>query len=83
MLNDHRTRIWQIMDHPEYTIERTPGAWVVWGPCDDLDADCPICGGCGDKILDACGINGDLGPVDPDMISRATGLESWRPIRIM
>ncbi len=30
-----RTKMWTIDEHPGYTIEQTPGAWVLWGPCID------------------------------------------------
>ena len=52
------TKLWAINEHPGYTIEQTPGAWVLWGPCGCEGAtpllpnvDCPYCGGTGDKVI--------------------------------
>ncbi|KKM03197.1 hypothetical protein LCGC14_1776830 [marine sediment metagenome] len=76
------TKMWRIKEAPQYEVEQTPGAWVIWGPCCS-DEDCQACGGTGSKILDTCGSTGEgASPADPDMVSRVTGLKAWTPERI-
>ena len=77
-----RTKIWRIKEAPEYEIEVTPGLWVLWGKCSDLDEECPICGGSGNKIIDTCGKNEKGEPLDQNMIFKATGLKHWTPTRV-
>ena len=76
------TRMWTIKEAPTFEIERTLGCWVLWGPCEDLDEECILCGGCGSKILEFCGMDSLGMPKDQDMIQRVTGLSKWTPIRI-
>lgn len=77
-----RTKIWRIKEAPEYEIEVTPGLWVLWNKCSDLNEECPLCGGTGSKIVDTCGKNEKGEPLDQDMIKNETGLEKWTPVRI-
>jgi len=75
------TKMWKIKEAPQYEIERTPGAWIIWGPCCS-DEDCNDCGGEGSKVLDFCNVKEDGTPADRDMIKRITGLDSWIPVII-
>ena len=79
------TKIWRVKEKPEYTVEQTPGLWVIWGPCDcDNDEDCSSCGGSGDKIYDTCMFvsTTDDSPSDPEMVRRVIKLDQWTPERI-
>ena len=78
------TPVWRIAEKPGYSVERTAGAWVLWGPCRKdpcVGEDCPECGGEGESVLEACGLNADGAAADPDMVSRALGITDWTPIR--
>lgn len=84
-----RTSMWRVLEKPGYEVERTPGAWVVWGPCecggeyqDEESRDCPWCGGTNSKIMATCMVNADLSPTDPDMVTRVLGIDSWTPQKI-
>lgn len=77
------TKMWRIEEAPQYEIELTPGAWVLWGHCCN-DEEYPCCGGTNSKILGTCGFAEGEGtkPADPEMISKITGLNKWTPERI-
>ena len=88
------TNMWKIEGHPGYTIEQTPGAWVLWGPCVDHDYppesefynedqfDCVNCGNTDERIIDSCGIERDGFPMNVNMVTDVLGPESWTPVRI-
>lgn len=73
------TKMWEIEEAPEYQLEQTPGLWVLWGKCEDLDEECSLCGGTGDKVLATCGLGEN---VNQSMVKDITGLEVWTPKRI-
>ena len=74
------TKLWTVPECPGFTVEQTPGAWALWGPCtcildEDLNPlgslpkdDCPDCGGEGEVIVASCGMNTDGTPDDEDML---------------
>lgn len=60
------TKLWRIKEHPDYTVERTPGAWVLWGPCPCLagaGGRCQPCRSDDQPHLDDChhcGMSGEV-----------------------
>ncbi len=77
-----RTKMWEIQEAPGHQMEQTPGLWVLWGTCEDLDEECPVCGGTGDKVLATCGKDEKGFPTDQDMVFKHLGLRNWTPVRI-
>ncbi len=89
-----QTKMWRIKEHPGYTIEQTPGAWILWGPCIDHEYlpedefyhedqfDCTHCGNSNEIIIDTCGIDSSGVPDNCHMIQDALGITDWTPVRI-
>lgn len=79
------TNMWRIEEAPEYEIEQTPGAWVLWGPCNcsyTIDGEeCPLCGDTGSKVISSCTLDEDGTPTNKNMIFEAIGLDHWTPVK--